>query len=66
MNELHDLVIFPRGSSKKSIIYVLDKYFAMDSKKIKEILNTDSRYVVVSKCYPNYIMEEKRCYSGND
>ena len=36
----------------------------MDKKKIERILKTDSRYVIISKNYPNFILEEQKIYNA--
>lgn len=66
MNELHNLCIFPHGASKHQIKYALKQYMGLDAAKINRICNTDSRYVIVSKTYPNYVLEEKQAYMAND
>jgi len=66
LNELDTLVIFPRSASIHHITYALSKYFGMSKPTIRRILGTSSRYVVISKRYPNYVLEEQHAYSAYD
>lgn len=63
MNEMHNLVIFPKGGgSVYQQRYCLKNYLGFNNKQIDEILNTsDSRWVWISKNYPQYILTQKRC-----
>lgn len=64
MNEMSSLVIFPRGGgSAYQQRYALKNYLGMNNKHIDEILDTsDSRWVLISKNYPQYVLTEKQCY----
>lgn len=61
LNELTDLVVYPLGGSIYQITYCLEKYFGYKKKQIEEILDTNSRWVLISKTYPQYILKEKEC-----
>lgn len=63
MNEMHNLVIFPKGGgSVYQQRYCLKNYLGFNNKQINEILNTsDSRWVWISKNYPQYVLTQKRC-----
>lgn len=64
MNEMSSLVIFPRGGgSAYQQRYALKNYLGMNNKQIDDILGTsDSRWVFISKNYPQYVLTEKQCY----
>lgn len=63
MNEMHNLVIFPKGGgSVYQQRYCLKNYLGFNNKQIDDILNTsDSRWVWISKNYPQYVLTQKRC-----
>lgn len=64
MNEMHSLVIFPKGGgSAYQQKYALKNYLGFNNKQINDIINTkDSRWVLISKNYPQYVLTEKSCY----
>lgn len=64
MNEMHHLVIFPKGGgSAYQQRYALKNYLGMNNKQISKILETDnSRWVLISKNYPQYVLTKKECY----
>ena len=62
MNELQQLCIFPRSASKHHMNYALKQYFGMDPKVIKRVTDTNSRHIIISKQYPNYVLEEQKAY----
>ncbi len=60
MNEMSQLVIFPKGSgSFYGTNYVLKHYFGFSAKQIKLICDMDSRWVVLTKNYPQAILTQK-------
>ena len=63
MNEMHNLVIFPKGGgSVYQQKYCLKNYLGFNNKQVDEILNTnDSRWVWISKNYPQYVLTQKKC-----
>jgi len=62
MNELHKLIIFPGSGGYKQQKYVLENYWGLDKKQIKKILKTDSRWLCISKNYPQYVLTDDECY----
>lgn len=64
MNEMSNLVIFPKGGgSVYQQKYCLKNYLGLSNDQIANILETsDSRWVLISKNYPQYILTEKRIY----
>ena len=66
LNEVKSLVVFPESASAHQLKYALNKYFNMSNQKIKKVIDSDSRYVVVSRTCPNYCLEEQKAYMAND
>lgn len=53
---------FPKMGAPKTVKYVLENYFGLDSKAIKKIMSLPSRWVYVNKLAPNYVLYELGCY----
>lgn len=62
MNELSIMTIYPRCGSAQQIAYVLKTYWGLDKKKIAHILALNSRWVRISKTYPQYVLHEHGAY----
>ncbi len=64
MNEMSNLVIFPKGGgSVYQQKYCLKNYLGFNAKQVDKILNQeDTRWVFISKNYPQYILTQKLCY----
>ena len=62
MNELQSLYIFPKSGSAQQISYSLKTYFGLSKKQIEKLLHLPSRWVKVSKSYPQYVMWERGAY----
>lgn len=62
LNECHSLCIFPKCGSTYQIIYALKTYFGLNKKQIEKILNLPSRWVMLNKSYPQYVLYDKGCY----
>lgn len=60
-NELTKLVIFPESGGFKQQSYCLSEYWGLDKKTIKRILNLPSRWILMSKTYPQYILTQSMC-----
>lgn len=58
LNEMQSLTFFPSSGSRKAIDLALGTYIGLDTKQIKEIMNTESRWVTIFKNYPQFIMTE--------
>lgn len=56
LNEIQTLTIFPKSGSATQIKYALQTYFGLDNKQLKEIFTLKSRWVTVSKTYPQYVL----------
>lgn len=59
LNECQSIVFFPRCGNSYAINYVLSKYYGINNKKIKEIMNLPSRWIYLHKNYPMYVIHEK-------
>lgn len=62
LNELNKMIIFPGSGGYKQQRYVLENYWGMNKKDIEKLLDTDSRWLLISKNYPQYILTENKCY----
>jgi hypothetical protein len=57
-NEAHCVVMFPRGGNKHGMEYAMKNYLGYDKNTIAKIFNLNSRYALMSKQYPNYVLHE--------
>ena len=62
LNEMHKIVFFPKSGSSQQITYALQKYFGLSKKNIEKILQIKSRWILVNKNFPQYVLHEKGCY----
>jgi len=62
LNEMHNLTVFPKSGSAQQIRYALKTYFGLNNKQIDEILALKSRWVRISKSYPQYVLYDKGAY----
>lgn len=62
LNEMKKLVVFPKSGSSQQITYALKQYFGLGKNQMAEILQLPSRWVLISKSYPMYVMHEKGIY----
>lgn len=64
MNEMSSLVIFPKGGgSVYQQKYCLKNYLGLSNDQISSIIQTsNSRWVLISKNYPQYILTQKKIY----
>jgi hypothetical protein len=58
LNELNMLTVFPKSGSAQQIRYVLKQYWGLDNKQIDAILKIPTRWLRISKNYPQYILWE--------
>lgn len=58
LNEMQSLTFFPSSGSRKAIDLVLGTYIGLDKKQIREIMETESRWVTIFKNYPQFLMTE--------
>ena len=59
LNSAHFYIIFPIGGNTYQITYLLKNYVGMSKDFISEILDSDSRWVTISRKYPPYVFGQK-------
>ena len=62
LNEVNKVAFFPRAGASEAIRYTLKRYVGFDKKDIEKALRLPSRWVMVSKTFPQYVMYEKGVY----
>lgn len=62
LNELSKMIIFPGSGGYKQQRYVLENYWGLNKKQIEKLLSTNSRWLCISKNYPQYVLTETECY----
>lgn len=62
MNELTVLTIYPKCGSVQQITHALKTYWGLNKNQIQKILELDSRWVRISKGYPQYVLYEYGAY----
>lgn len=58
-NEAHTITIFPKSGNRHGMVYALKNYCGFDNKQINKILSLPSRWVLIGKQFPNYVLHEK-------
>lgn len=58
MNEMNMLTVFPKSGSAHQIRYALKTYWGMSNKQIDDVLAVKSRWLRISKTYPQYVLWE--------
>ncbi len=58
-SEVHSVTIFPRSGNRYAMNYALEKYCGLDKKTRERILNMKSRWVMIGKQYPMYLLSER-------
>lgn len=62
LNEMKKLIVFPKSGSSQQISYALKQYFGLTKIQIERVLQSHSRWVLISKSYPMYVMNEEEIY----
>lgn len=62
LQEATKVVVFPRAGSSYHIKRFLKEYCGMKAKEIQRVLNLPSRWVMISKTYPQYILYKDGAY----
>ena len=62
LNECHNIVCFPHGSSAQQIRYVLKTYAGLSNGDVMKLLKLPSRWVAVRRHYPPAVMYEGGAY----
>jgi len=61
-NEAQEIAIFPKSGNRHAMEYALKNYCGFDKKTINGILNLPSRWVIIGKSFPQYVLYENGCY----
>jgi len=62
LNSAHFFVIFPIGGNAYQITYLLKQYVGLDREQIQDILNTTSRWIVISRKVPPFVYGQTFAY----
>lgn len=62
LTEAHSVTIFPATIGGKTMKYLLDGYFGLDSEQIKHIRSLKSRWITIIKTYPMLVLYEKGAF----
>lgn len=62
LNEMNSITVFPKSGSSQQIRYALKTYIGLNNKQIDEILALKSRWVRISKNYPQHVLYDKGAY----
>ena len=56
LNEATQYVLYPKSTATNQLYYILNKYIGLERKEIMKLKKMGSRWIVVHKNYPNYII----------
>ncbi len=59
-NELHTFTFFPKAGNRYAIDYALKNYFGLDKKTICKLMDLPSRWVSISRSFPQYALYENQ------
>jgi hypothetical protein len=59
LNESHNIVFFPSGMGNRNLKYLLDNYLGLDKNQIQKVKNLDTRWVCITRSYPQVMIAEK-------
>jgi hypothetical protein len=62
INESAFVVVFPKGGNWSQIDRILHNYSGLTRQQEDDIRRLPSRWVMIHKCYPTYVIYEKGCY----
>ena len=62
LNEATSITIFPKVMSSKTFKYLLENYYGLDKKQMIRIKSLPSRWVTITKTYPNILLYEGGAY----
>lgn len=66
LNEATKYIIYPHATSYHPLYYLLNKYVGMDKDQIKHLKKLQSRWVLIHKNFPNYVISERNAYLLTD
>jgi len=59
LNQATYVVLFPKGTSNHHISTVCTKYCGLNKEQVARIQNSQSRYVIIHREMPLFVLEEK-------
>lgn len=62
LNEMHSLTVFPKSGSSQQIFYALKQYFGLAKDQVDKIMKLPSRWVMIHKHFPMFVVHEKGIY----
>jgi hypothetical protein len=62
LTESHYIVVYPSSGSFQQISYVLKHYMGFGNEDVQRVKNAKSRWVCISKHFPQYVLSENECY----
>ena len=62
LNQATYVVIFPKGTSEHHLQTVCTKYCGLSKEQVAKIATTDSRYAIIHREMPLFVLEEKRVW----
>jgi hypothetical protein len=62
LSECQYLVCYPSSGSFAQISYVLKQYVGMSNKDLEKLKKLRSRWTMISKTYPQYVLSETSAY----
>lgn len=62
LNEATSIVLFPKASGNKSLLYISDAYLGLDSKQAKDLKNIEGRFVCIVRSHPRCVFSLKKIY----
>lgn len=65
LHETDNFIFFPRSGAVQQIRYVLTKYFELDADQIDIIVKSKSRWTLINKNFPMYLIYNKGAYLLN-
>ena len=58
LNEITGLVFFPQSGSSAQLVHSLKTQFGFSCKQVQDILQIESRWIYLSKTFPNILVSE--------
>lgn len=65
INESSFITVFPKGGNAAQIERIMSTYSGLNKKQLKKLVDQPSRWVMLSKVYPQYVVSEKSVYLVN-
>ena len=62
LNECQSITIFLKTMQGRAIKYLLENYLSLDKKQIHHLKTIKSRWITISKTYPNVVLAQNQAY----